>query len=254
MQQFEGKVVLITGAGRGLGRALAQAFSLQGARVAANDLTPVNLDGTIASLKAKLPAKKNADVQEYVADVSQKMAVQGMILQILDRWNRLDIVINNAAVHPKAPLLDIDEWDWRRTLDVNLTGAFFVTQVAARVMREQGGGVILNIGEAIDFYPGEIPLAAYQATKQALLALTLQAANELKPYGIRVNALTCGLLEGDAFYEMYPDYAQREKLLKDGKVQMPQHVAQQALFLCDPEQHQLSGKIWQIGTDESLHT
>lgn len=251
MRQFEGKVVLITGAGRGLGRALALAFCQQGARVAVNDLTPINLDATVAELKAELPAEQSTDIQDYIADVSHKMSVQGMMLQILDRWDRLDIVVNNAAVRPKAALLDMDEWDWRRTLDVNLTGTFFVTQVAGRIMREQGGGVILNIGESLNFYPGNIPLTAYLSTKAALLALTRQAALELRPYGVYVNGLTCGLLEGESFFELYPDPSQRETLFRADEVHPLQHVAQQALYLCDIEKHQLSGEIRQIGTDEN---
>ena len=132
---FTDQVVLITGAGRGLGRALALAFAREGARVAANDLTPINLDETLAQIQAG-----GGQGRGYIFDIAKKMPVQALIEAVRQDWERIDILVNNAAVMPRAGILEMDEWDWRRTLDVNLNGAFFTTQSVGRVMRAQGGG------------------------------------------------------------------------------------------------------------------
>jgi NAD(P)-dependent dehydrogenase (short-subunit alcohol dehydrogenase family) len=240
MSELEGKVVLITGAGRGLGRALALAFAGQGAWVAANDLTPVNLDETL-----RLADGQADRVKDYLADVSSKMALQGMILQILDDWGRLDVLVNNAAVAPRAALLDMDEWDWRRTLDVNLTGAFFATQVAGRVMRQQGGGVIVNIGQAPAGLPGLRQRGAYLASKAGLVELTRQAARELGPYAIRVNAVLPGLIESESTLEAYPEAGERQRLaqaIPQGRLGLPQDVVAAVLFLCSPAAAYLTGQ------------
>jgi NAD(P)-dependent dehydrogenase (short-subunit alcohol dehydrogenase family) len=185
-------VVLVTGAGRGLGRQLALSLAQHGAWVAANDITPINLDETLALVKAH---GDPGQARPYLADVSSKIAVQTMLLQVLDDWGRLDAVVNNAAVHPAMPLLDMDEWDWRRVVDVNLTGAFLVTQIAGRVMREQGGGAIVNIGDGRVGLDDVALAAGYAASKAALAALTRAAARELAPFQIRVNAVCPGEVE-----------------------------------------------------------
>lgn len=178
-----GKVVLITGAGLGLGRALAKALAAKGAIIAANDLTPINLDEVVAEIQAS-----GGQAKAYEHDVSKKLDLQGLVMAVLDDHERIDILINHASVQPHTPLLNMDEWDWRRVMDVILTGTFLTTQSVARVMREQGGGVILNIG-AVD---GENPggeRAAYLAAKAGALAFSRAAAEELAPHGIRVLAM-----------------------------------------------------------------
>jgi len=135
MSQFAGKVILITGAGRGTGRALAEAFAVRGACIAANDITPINLDETILHIN-----QTGGHAKDYVADVSKKMPLQAMLNEVMDDWGCIDILINNAHVDPKTTLLDIDEWDWRRAVDVNLTGPFLAAQSAGRIMKNTGGG------------------------------------------------------------------------------------------------------------------
>jgi len=179
MDKFKDKVVLITGAGKGSGRILAEAFARQGAIVAANDISPVNVEEVVKQIVAK-----GGRAQAYIDDVAKKVAAQNILNQVEDDFGQIDILINHAAVEPHVPLLDMDEWDWHRVLDVNLTGAFLMTQSAGRVMRARGSGVIITLvtGSARDGGGG----AAFLASMQGLAAFTGQAARELNPYGIRV--------------------------------------------------------------------
>ena len=180
MDRLTDKIVLITGAGKGSGRRLAQAFADQGAIVAANDVSPINVEEVVNQIVAK-----GGRAKAYIDDIAKKVAVQNIINQVEDDFGRIDILIHHAAVEPNIPLLDMDEWDWHRTLDVNLTGAFLMTQSAGRVMRARGSGVIINLitdltGEAVQ------SKAAFIATMNGLDGFTRQAARELSPYGIQV--------------------------------------------------------------------
>ncbi len=185
MGRFDGKVVLITGAGRGKGRLLAEAFAGQGASVAVNDITPVNLDDLVS--------RGDGRIRAYPEDVAKKIAVQTVIEQVEDDFGGIDILINHAAVEPHSELLDMDEWDWHRVLDVNLTGAFLTLQSVGRLMRVRGSGVMINIISSVE---GEVRgLAAYSAGVYGLIALTRLAARELSSFGIRVHAVGAGLQE-----------------------------------------------------------
>ena len=180
MDKLTDKIVLITGAGKGSGRRLAQAFAEQGAIVAANDVSPINVEEVVDQIVAE-----GGRAKAYIDDIAKKVAVQNIINQVEDDFGRIDILINHAAVEPNIPLLDMDEWDWHRTLDVNLTGAFLMTQSVGRVMRAQGSGVIINL---ITDVAGETAQskAAFIATMNGLDGFTRQAARELNPYGIQV--------------------------------------------------------------------
>ncbi|HLO31608.1 MAG TPA: SDR family NAD(P)-dependent oxidoreductase [Anaerolineales bacterium] len=179
MNQFKDKVVLITGAGKGSGRILAQAFAEQGAIVAANDISPINVEEVVDQILAR-----GGRAQAYIDDIAKKVAAQNIINQVEDDFGHIDILINHAAVEPRVPLLDMDEWDWHRVLDVNLTGTFFMTQSAGRVMRAQGRGVIINLMTGSS--PEEDGKAAFIASMNGVAGLTRQAARELSPYGIKV--------------------------------------------------------------------
>jgi NAD(P)-dependent dehydrogenase (short-subunit alcohol dehydrogenase family) len=182
MSKLRDKVVLITGAGKGSGRYLAQAFAAHGAIVAANDISPVNVEEVVDQIVAQ-----GGRARAYIDDVAKKVAAQNIVNQVQDDFGHIDILINHAAVQPHVSLLDMDEWDWHRVLDVNLTGAFLMIQSAGRVMRAQGSGLIINLITARqDSAEGE---AAFVASMQGLDGLTHQAARELSPYGIHVHAV-----------------------------------------------------------------
>ena len=188
MIRLKDKVVLITGAGKGSGQLLAQAFAERGAIVAANDISPINVEEVVDQIVAK-----GGQAKAYIDDIAKKVAAQSIVKQVEDDYGRIDILINHATVQPHVSLLDMDEWDWHRVLDVNLTGAFLMIQSAGRVMRASSprgakvSGVIINL----------IPVpsrdgskeAAFIASMSGLDGLTHQAARELSLYGIRVYAI-----------------------------------------------------------------
>lgn len=179
MNKFKEKVVLITGAGKGSGRILAQAFAGHGSLVAANDISPINVEEVVGQIIAK-----GGQARTYIEDVAKKVGVQHVVNQVEDDFGRIDILINHAAVEPHVPLLELDEWDWHRVLDVNLTGAFLMTQSVGRLMRTQGSGVIINL--ITEATRDENTEAAFIASMSGLEGLTRQAARELGPHGIQV--------------------------------------------------------------------
>jgi NAD(P)-dependent dehydrogenase (short-subunit alcohol dehydrogenase family) len=237
--RFQDEVVLITGAGRGLGRALALAFGREGAHLVINDLTPINLDETERQLNAV-----GVDVFTITCDISKKMHVQGMIEAICDRYDSLDVLINNAAVEPSSALMVMDEWDWDRTLAVNLKGPFLTMQSVARVMQEQGGGRIVNLGASRLRGKDLAQQPAYAASKEGLLTLTRAAALEFAPYNIRVNAVCPGRIR----------YAQDEPEPDQGPMVpwvSPAAVADAVLYLCSSEAQFLTGEVIRVDAGAS---
>ncbi|MBE9525130.1 MAG: SDR family oxidoreductase [Chloroflexi bacterium] len=232
MTMLDDQVVLITGAGRGVGAAIAKLFALQGATIAANDITPINLDKVVESIAAT-----GAHAKSYVHDISKKMPVQALINAIINDWGRLDIVINAASVNPKSDILSLDAWDWQRALDVNLTGTFLVTQSAGRIMQGREGGTIINIAAN---YSSDHK-AAYITSKTGIIGLTQESARELKPYNIRINAICSGCVVNTGE-------------LSNNSAQVQEALSQAALFLCSQEASQISGQIIDINDQDSWHT
>ena len=198
INEFTRKIVLITGAGKGAGRSLAKALAARGATVAANDISPLNVEKVVAEINSG-----DGNAIAYIEDVAKKVGAQALVKQVEDDFGRIDILVNHASVEPHTPLLDMDEWDWHRTLDVNLTGSFLMTQSVGRMMREQGGGVIINL--IADAGRDEsVMRAAFLASMAGLEAFSQQAARELVPFGVLVHAV-----KTDADVEVILDMCRR---------------------------------------------
>ena len=241
---FSGKVALVTGAGRGIGRAIALTFGRNGTRVAVNDINPDTAHKTAAQIEAQ-----GGQATAHVTDVSRKMAVQAMVTAIVESWGSLDILINNAGVEPSGALLTFDEYDWDRTLEVNLKGSFLCIQAAARVMQSAGGGVIVNIGSIAGRAHGLRNRAAYTASKTGLLGLTREAARELAADNIRVNAVCPGVIATPMTADQRADAKQMarwQREIPQGRLGETGDVVGLTLFLCSPAAGYITGQAINI--------
>lgn len=238
--ELTGKVALVTGAGRGIGRALAQGLAQAGARVAVNDV-----DAGSAQQAAQSLAEAGHEAAAYPADVSDETAVEGLVAAVLARWQRLDILVNNAGVEPHGSLLDFPLADWQRTLDVNLTGPFLTSRAAARPMQAQGGGAIVNISSIAGRAAGLRNRAAYTASKTGLLGFTRECAREFAAYNIRVNAVCPGVI----ITEMTAHLRQNEQMMRKWMEDIPQarlgepdDVVGLVVFLCTDAARYITGQ------------
>jgi NAD(P)-dependent dehydrogenase (short-subunit alcohol dehydrogenase family) len=185
--RFDGKGVIVTGAGRGIGRAIAQRFASEGADVMCVGRTVEPLEETVTLCGSGFA---------HAADVSVSADVGGLVDAALARWDRIDVLVNNAGIDDETPFLDMEEENWDAVIATNLKGPFVVSQLVARAMAEQGGGVILH-NASIDASGGDGPFASYNASKAGILGLNRTMAVELAPHGIRVNAVSPGFTHTD---------------------------------------------------------
>jgi 3-oxoacyl-[acyl-carrier protein] reductase len=235
-----GKNALVTGAGEGIGRAIALALGAAGANIFANDLNPDRADSIAAEIM-----HNGGKAHPWQADVANKLLVGPMIEAMRDVFERIDIVVNAAGVEKISSLIRLDEWDWRRVLDVNLNGTFFVTQLAGRVMADEGGGVIVNLASTAGhplFRPNSAP---YVASKAAVIGFTKEAAREFAAYGIRVNAVCPANIEGDS---ENPDL----RRIPQGRLGKPEEVAGVVLFLCSDAASFITGQAIHVDGGESM--
>jgi NAD(P)-dependent dehydrogenase (short-subunit alcohol dehydrogenase family) len=185
-RRFEGKNVIVTGAGQGIGQAIAQRFAAEGADVMLIGRRVPPLDETGATIAAA-----GGSAWPYTADVSVAADVDGAVAAAVERWGRIDVLVNNAGIAEEKPFLEIEDAGWDGVLATNLRGAFLMAQRVARVQVAAGGGSIVHIA-SIDASGGDGPYASYNASKAGLLGLNRTMALELGPHGIRVNCVSPG--------------------------------------------------------------
>ncbi len=185
--EFAGRVVLVTGASRGLGRATAKEFLARGASVAVNARTADRADALAREL--------GASAFGVAGDLTDAKQARGLVQHTVERFGRLDVLVNNAAVAYATRIPDIAEDEWRETLDVNLTAAFLCLQAAIPPMTAQKFGRIVNVSSTAGRSVSTLAGAHYTASKAGLIGLTRHAARELGPAGITVNAICPGLFD-----------------------------------------------------------
>lgn len=241
---FEGTVTVVTGAGSGMGRATAELFAEQGARVAVVDLNEAAAEETVERIETA-----GGDALALGADVSEAAHVRAMIDDTVDAFGRLDVLHNNAGIPQEStPVADVAEETWDRIQAVNLKSAFLGAKHAVPIMREQGSGVILNTASTAGIRP-RTGLSAYCASKGGLITLTKQLAHELADDGIRVNAVCPVATDTD----MLPQFAGENLTVDDiaatiplGRLADPVDVAHAAVFLASDEASMITGTALEV--------
>ncbi len=224
---LEGKVALITGGAVRVGRVIALALAGRGASIAFTYLPGEPNEGTAAEI-----AELGVEVLVLPMDVREPGAPERVVQAVVDRFGRLDILLNSASVWLKAPFMEITREAWQRALDINLTGPFLMSQAAALPMLQQQSGLIISITD-LSAYQTWSGYAHHAASKAGLVALTRVMAAELAPH-VRVNAIAPGtVLLPDGAGEAKIRWAEENSLLK--RVGRPEDVARTVLFLVDSD-------------------
>ena len=253
---LEGQAAVVTGAGRGIGRAIALRLAREGAGVTVADLDEANAQKVAAEIRA---AGGRADGCRV--DVTQKDDVERMVYQTVERFGRLDIQVNNAGIGIVAPLMETDEEVWDTLMNVNAKGVLLCSQAAARQMIAQGNGgrIINNASGAGKIAPGKAtPLGAYAASKHAVVALTKQLGLELSDHDILVNCVCAGIVDTPMW-----DLIDRETAMRQGapigsvkeaavasiplgRIQQPEDVANMVAFLTSSDADYLTGQTYNV--------
>jgi len=237
--RFENQVAVVTGAGRGIGHAIAVRLASEGARIASVSRTEANAQKTADEINAVRPDAARA----YAVDVSDHQAVQDAGARILEDFERVDVLVNNAGVTRDGLSMRMSVDDWDTVLDTNLKGAFSFVQALQRSMIRQRSGRIINISSVIGLI-GNAGQANYAASKAGLIGFTKSLARELASRGITVNALAPGLIETD-MTSVLSDEIRKTILSKIplGALGQPDDIAAAVAFLASAEAKYITGQV-----------
>lgn len=245
---FDGKVVLITGAGHGIGEVTAKLFAERGAKVVCNSKSD-----SCKRVSDEINATGGTALY-FIADITDAIAVKKMIEKTIERFGKLDILINNAGwwrVPRHQNIEDIKEDDWKRVLDVNLTGHFQCIRFAVPHMKKQGYGKIINIGSGAGVVWSRTGIHAYAAAKAGLGGLTRQLAKELAAFNINVNCVAAGLINTypersvnpeDMNPEQKAEYMKTLDSIPARRIGVPTDIAGVVAFMASDEASYIHGQ------------
>lgn len=237
------KVAVVTGGSRGIGREIALEFAREGADVVVNYYSYDKGAYEVANL-IKNMGRKSLVVK---ADVSNYEDVSKMVEDIYREFEKVDILVNNAGVLINKPLLETSREEWDRVISVNLNGVFYTLKLFARRMAEDGGGSIINISSVAGYIP-LINTGAYSASKAGVIILTKQAAVELGPKDIRVNAICPGPVLTDMLLSEYTgeELEIRKEMMPLKRLGEPSDIAKLAVFLASDDAKYITGSVYEI--------
>jgi 3-oxoacyl-[acyl-carrier protein] reductase len=239
--RLEGKVAIVTGAGRGIGEGIALRFAEEGAKVVVNDVNEADAKRTAEAIKGQ-----GGQAVAVVGSVASREVAQRMVDTAVKEFGTVDILVNNAGIVRDAMLHKMTDEQWDQVIEVNLKGVFLCTQCAARAMREKGYGKIINISSVS--WRGNPGQLNYSATKAGIIGMTKTAAKELAPKGINVNVIAPGMIWTDMLRSMPPAIVERmEKglafIVPLNRKGQSRDVANLALFLASDESSYITGQL-----------
>jgi NAD(P)-dependent dehydrogenase (short-subunit alcohol dehydrogenase family) len=240
VRRFDGKTVIVSGGGRGIGEATARRFAGEGADVLVVARTAAEVNEVAVSIGAE-----GGTAWSLAADVSNQDSVSRVVDAARDRWSRIDVLVNCAGIDHDSPFLDFPAEEWQRVLAVNLTGAFLMAQAVARIMSATGGGAIVHIS-SIDAHGADGNQVAYNASKAGMLGLSRTMAMELARRDIRSNVVSPGYTAtpmtrqyvGEEMYEyLTHDFAR----IPQQRMATPEEIAAAVLFLASDDAAAITG-------------
>jgi 3-oxoacyl-[acyl-carrier protein] reductase len=235
--KLEGKIAIVTGSRRGIGKAIALALAREGASVVVCDLDQEDCRKVVREIEAG-----GGRALAIKCDVSVRAEVQEMVSRTISEWGRVDILVNNAMTTVIKPFWKTTEQEWDNIMDVNLKGAFLCSQAVTRNMIKNGWGRIINIASISSGVSGATPLlAAYTASKGGMKALSQAMAVELAGFGINVNAICPGPIDSGVL----PDSIKKRSIesVPKGKLGKPEEIASLAVYMASPESEYMTGSI-----------
>ena len=241
MKRLEGKVSLITGAGQGIGAATARKFAQEGATVVVCDVRQAAVDAVVAECQSA-----GATAVGHVMDVTQRTMVDAVVAEVVARFGRIDVLVNNAGITQDARLQKMTLEQFDRVVDVNLRGVFHCSQAVADAMVAQGGGVILNASSVVGIY-GNFGQTNYAATKFGVIGFTKTWSRELGPKGVRVNAVAPGFVDTPILRtipeKVLQEMEHKVPLKRLGK---PEEIANVYAFLASDEASYVNGAVIEV--------
>lgn len=236
------RVAIVTGASRGIGKAIAKTFALAGAKVVLSSRKQDALDDAAQEICAA-----GGEAAGIAAHNGDKQALKALVEATAERYGRLDILVNNAATNPHfGTILEADDSFWRKTIDVNLMGNVWLSQAAVKQMRARGGGKIINVASIVGLNPGRYQ-GIYSVTKAGVISLTKTLATELGPDNIQVNAIAPGLVKtkfAQALWGNEDLLAQVLDRTPAGRIGQPDDIAGIALFLASSASDYTTGAVF----------
>jgi len=251
LSQFslEGKVALVTGGSRGIGEAAAVRFARAGANVAVTSRKLPDLERVAEAVKAE--GRKALAIATHIGRLDQ---LQPLVDRVVAELGTIDILVNNAGTNFFSPAIDMDEKAWDSVMNLDLKGLFFLSQAAARVMRERGGGKIVNVS-SVSAYKPQVPTGHYSIAKAGVMMATQVMAREWAEYNIRVNCIAPGAIETrlyDSIFSVLPEEqaieqkARSAKRIPAGRVGEPREIADAMIFLASDASSYVTGQTFAV--------
>lgn len=230
---LRGKVAIVTGGGRGIGREIALLFASEGAKITVAARSSDQIANVIKEI-----IDQGGEVVGACADVANEDEVRKMVDETIEKFGRVDMLVNNAGIIEPGPIASVDSERWRRVIEVNLIGAFYCSKAVTPILIEQGWGRIINMSSRSGKI-GRPSLTAYCASKHGILGLTKALAEELAPFNITVNAICPGVVETDMISETIRQQV-GDKIIK------PSQIAELALYLAGDSASAITGEAINI--------